>query len=124
MQNAKRRDFEAAGHLLFAFCILHFEFCILNYTLTHSRQVNKELWVVLSLFVVALLLNELLVSQRMVMSFYALPTVLSAYLYGRRHATLTAFASVLLVVLITLYSEWQPSTMSLASFAAGRWMDV
>ena len=96
----------------------------MNYTSTANRQVNKELWVVLSLFVVALLLNELLVSQRMVMSFYALPTVLSAYLYGRRHATLTAFASVLLVVLITLYSEWLPSSTSLASFAAGRWMDV
>src|SRR5687768_4748394 len=60
----------------------------------------------------------------MVMSFYALPTVLSAYLYGRRHATLTAFASVLLVVLITLYSEWVPADVSLAAFLSGRWMDV
>ena len=86
----------------------------MNYTSSlNPRHVNKELWVILSLFAVALLLNELLVSQRMVMSFYALPTVLSAYLYGRRHATLTALASVLLVVLITLYSDWVPANMSL-----------
>jgi len=96
-----------------------------NYTSSlNPRHVNKELWVILSLFAVALLLNELLVSQRMVMSFYALPTVLSAYLYGRRHATLTALASVLLVVLITLYSDWVPANMSLAAFVSGRWMDV
>lgn len=98
---------------------------MLNYTsVLHPRQVNKELWVILSLFAIALLLNELLVSQRMVMSFYALPTVLSAYLYGRRQATLTALASVLLVVLITLYSDWVPANVSLTEFAAGRWMDV
>ena len=97
----------------------------MNYTSTlNPRHVNKELWVILSLFAVALLLNELLVSQRMVMSFYALPTVLSAYLYGRRHATLTALASVLLVVLITLYSDWVPANMSLPAFVSGRWMDV
>jgi len=97
----------------------------LNYTsVLNPRQVNKELWVILSLFAIALLLNELLVSQRMVMSFYALPTVLSAYLYGRRQATLTALASVLLVVLITLYSDWVPANVSLTEFAAGRWMDV
>ena len=97
----------------------------MNYTSSlNPRHVNKELWVILSLFAVALLLNELLVSQRMVMSFYALPTVLSAYLYGRRQATLTALASVLLVVLITLYSDWVPANVSLTEFAAGRWMDV
>ena len=87
-------------------------------------QVNKELWVILSLFAVALLLNEQLVSPRMVMSLYALPTVLSAYLYGRRHATLTAFASVLLVVLIPLYSDWVPANLSLGAFVSGHWMDV
>ena len=64
------------------------------------EQVNKELWLVLSLFLIALLLNALVASQQMVLGFYTLPTVFSAYLYGRRHATLTAFASVLLVVLL------------------------
>jgi putative nucleotidyltransferase with HDIG domain len=85
------------------------------------QQVNRELWVILSLFVVALLLNTL-VSQQMVMSFYALPTVASAYLYGRRHATLTAFASVLLVVLLALYTD--PPTVPAIAAAYSRWTDL
>ena len=41
----------------------------------------------------------------MVLSFYMLPTLGSAYLYGRRHATLTALASVLMVVLLIMYGN-------------------
>jgi putative nucleotidyltransferase with HDIG domain len=37
----------------------------------------------------------------MLLSFYTFPTLFSAYYYGRRHATLTALASVLLIVLVT-----------------------
>ena len=62
------------------------------------ERVNKELWVLFSLFAIALLLNHLIAAQQMVLSFYMLPTIASAYFYGRRHGTLTAFASVLLVV--------------------------
>ncbi len=64
------------------------------------EQVNQELWLVLSLFLIALAFNSLKASQRMVLGFYTLPTVLSAYMYGRRHATLTALFSILLVILI------------------------
>jgi putative nucleotidyltransferase with HDIG domain len=67
------------------------------------EQVNKELWVILSLFSIGLLLNYAVASHRMILAFYVLPTVVSAYFYGRRHATLTALASVLLVVLLVLY---------------------
>jgi putative nucleotidyltransferase with HDIG domain len=69
------------------------------------ERVNKELWVVLSLFVIAFVLNYVVASQRMVLSFYVLPTIGSAYVYGRRHATLTALASVLLVILLFLFAE-------------------
>jgi putative nucleotidyltransferase with HDIG domain len=65
------------------------------------EAVNKELWLLLSMFSLCLLLNYV-VSSHMILSLYALPTLLSAYVYGRRHATLTAFASVLIVVLMTL----------------------
>jgi putative nucleotidyltransferase with HDIG domain len=65
------------------------------------ERVNKELWLILSMFVIALLLNFVIDSQRMMLSFYTLPTLGSAYLYGRRHATLTAVASVLMVALLT-----------------------
>jgi putative nucleotidyltransferase with HDIG domain len=68
--------------------------------LRHVEAVNRELWLVLSLFVVAGIVNFVVSGQRMVLSFYTLPTLFSAYHYGRRHAALTALASVLLVVLI------------------------
>jgi putative nucleotidyltransferase with HDIG domain len=87
-------------------------------------EVNKELWVLLSLFFIALLLNYVVASQRMILSFYALPTLTSAYFYGRRHATLTALASVLTVVLMLLFSK-TPMVMSAA--AAGpyeQWIDL
>ena len=52
------------------------------------QRVNKELWVILSLFAIALLLNQVIASQRMVLSLYVLPTIASSYFYGRRHGTL------------------------------------
>jgi putative nucleotidyltransferase with HDIG domain len=65
------------------------------------ERVNKELWLILSMFVIGWLLNVLVDAGRTMLSFYTLPTLGSAYLYGRRHATLTAFASVLLVAILT-----------------------
>jgi len=65
-------------------------------------QVNRELWLVLSLFIIAGLLNWLVASHGMVLGFYTLPTLFSAYMYGRKHAVLTAVGSVLLVVIVTL----------------------
>lgn len=64
------------------------------------EDVNKELWLILSICVIAGMLNYLVVSHRMVLGFYTLPTLFSAYWYGRRHATLTAFASVLVVIIV------------------------
>src|SRR6187431_252976 len=74
-------------------------------SLRRFEQVNKELWILLSLFGIALLLNQVLSSQQMVLGFYVLPTLGSAYLYGRRQATLTALASVLMVVGLMMYRD-------------------
>jgi len=73
--------------------------------LRNIERVNKELWILLSLFAIALLLNHVFASQQMVLGFYVLPTLGSAYLYGKRHATLTALASVLMVVLLLMYGD-------------------
>ncbi|MEO8679827.1 MAG: HD-GYP domain-containing protein [Vicinamibacterales bacterium] len=91
-------------------------------SLGRLEEVNKELWLLLSMFSLCLLLNNLVASQRLVLSFYTFPTLVSAYVYGRRHATLTAFASVLIVVFMTL----QNPVMLAASTAAwlDRWLDV
>ena len=60
----------------------------------------------------------------MVLAFYTLPTVFSAYLYGRRHATLTAVASVLLVVLLGRANPLMFTDTSGESVLASEWLDV
>jgi len=61
------------------------------------RKINPELLLLLFLVLIAAILNFLVASQRMALVFYFLPVLFSAYHLGRRHATLTAFASVVLV---------------------------
>jgi hypothetical protein len=65
-------------------------------------EVNQELWLVLSLFVVAALLNWLMDSGRMILGLCTLPTIFSAYVYGRRHAVLTASGSIVLVIILAI----------------------
>ena len=64
-------------------------------------RVNKELWLLLSMFAIAGLLNILSDAQRVVLGFYGLPIVGAAYFYGRRHAVLTAYGCVLLALQVT-----------------------
>ncbi|MFZ3211989.1 MAG: HD domain-containing phosphohydrolase [Terriglobales bacterium] len=70
---------------------------------TPAGGANKELWLLLSLFLIALLSNFVVEGQRMVLALYTLPTLFSAYKYGRRHAVMTALASTLLVVLVVYF---------------------
>jgi putative nucleotidyltransferase with HDIG domain len=70
------------------------------------EKVNKELWIILSMFIIAAILNFAVAAQRMVISLYTLPTVFSAYVYGRRHATLTAVGSSMVVVLLLYTRPW------------------
>lgn len=67
--------------------------------ISRFAEVNKEWWLLLSLFVIAGLLNWYGGMNFMLLFLYVLPTLFSAYFFGQRHATLTAFASVFLVVL-------------------------
>ena len=69
------------------------------------KDANKELWLFLMMFAIAAVFNFTVASNRIMLGFYVLPTVFSAYFYGRRHATLTALGSSLLVILIV---HWNP----------------
>ena len=88
------------------------------------EEVNRELWLVLSLFILAGMSNLLLDGHHMVLGLYSLPTLFSAYIYGRRHATLTALASVFLVVLVTYFnpSLFRVSRVTLASY--DKWFEI
>jgi putative nucleotidyltransferase with HDIG domain len=88
------------------------------------EEVNKELWLLLSLFSICLMMNLVVDGQRMVLSFYTLPTLGSAYLYGRRHATLTAFGSVLLVCLMTWYNPVLFAATAPIAVPVSQWLDI
>ncbi len=92
--------------------------------LRRLEEVNRELWLVLSLFVLAALLNTLVDSQRVLLGLYTLPTVVSAYLYGRRHATLTALASVLMLVLLAWFDPQFLGARRAAIIVGGKWIDL
>jgi len=87
------------------------------------RKINPELWLLLFLVVIAAMLNFLVASQRMALVFYFLPTLYSAFYFGRRHATLTAVASVVLVVLLTFTNPTMFKGRVELPFDA-RWFDL
>jgi putative nucleotidyltransferase with HDIG domain len=88
------------------------------------EAVNKELWIILSMFLIAATLNFVVGSQRMVLVLFTLPTLGSAYFYGRRHATLTAAASVLVVTLL-FYTKPEIVSGQAAAFApVTPWLDL
>jgi len=87
------------------------------------RKINPELLLLLFLVVIAAMLNFLVASQHMALMFYFLPTLYSAYRFGRRHATLTACASVLLVVILT-YVNPAMFTRPAAFPIDSKWFDL
>jgi len=70
---------------------------------------TKELLLLLFLFLIAAGLQFFAGSLRMALCFYFLPTLYSAYHFDRRHATLTAFACVVLVVLLNFLNNLTPA---------------
>ncbi len=87
-------------------------------------EVNKELWLILSMVMIMGGMNYLLASQRMLLGLYTLPTLFSAYFFGRRHATLTAFASVLIVsIAIKFNPSWLGETRS-TIFLDSKWFEI
>ena len=48
------------------------------------EDVNKELWLLLSMFAIAALVNFLVAANRVVLTLYFIPTLFAACYYGRR----------------------------------------
>jgi hypothetical protein len=77
------------------------------------NKILKESILLLSLFMIAALVQFFAQSLPMALCFYFLPTLYSAYFFGRRHATLTAFACVFLVVLLDFLNNIMPAHRTL-----------
>jgi putative nucleotidyltransferase with HDIG domain len=88
------------------------------------QDVNKELWLLLMMFALLAGLNYLVASDRMMLGLYVLPSVYSAYTRGRRHAALTALASVLLVILIVYFNPRLFTEQAPVRLLAEKWWDI
>lgn len=86
-------------------------------------EVNRELWLVLSLLVIAAIMNSLIAAHGMILSFYTLPTLFSAYFFGRRHAVLTSVASISIVILVTWFNPRIFQTMGL-TLGTEKWYEI
>ncbi len=65
-------------------------------------DINKELLLILSIIAAAGVVNFFVAGQRLVLTFYNLPTLMAAYYFGRRRAVEAASASILFVVWMNL----------------------
>jgi putative nucleotidyltransferase with HDIG domain len=65
-------------------------------------DINKELLLILSIIAAAGIVNFFIAGQRLVLTFYNLPTLMAAYYFGRRRAVEAAAASILFVVWMNL----------------------
>ena len=74
-----------------------------------TSKIAKESILLLSLFLIAAMVQFFAQSLPMALCFYFLPTLYSAYYFGRRHATLTAFACVFMVVLLDFLNNLIPA---------------
>lgn len=87
------------------------------------EEVNKELWLLLSIFAIAALVNFLVAANRVVLTLYFIPTLFAAYYYGRRLATLTAVGSALLVVLVVYFNP-ELSAGAPGAVLGEQWFDI
>jgi putative nucleotidyltransferase with HDIG domain len=70
--------------------------------ISRVSDINKELLLIFSIIAAAGIVNFFVAGQRLVLTFYNLPTLLAAYYFGRRRAVEAAAASILFVVWMNL----------------------
>jgi putative nucleotidyltransferase with HDIG domain len=88
-------------------------------------RISKEIWIILSMLAIAWLLNYTIASRYLLLGFYTLPAVMSAYLFGRRQAVLTAFASILLVSLVSHFNPKHFEQFNLAGLGGdNQWYHI
>jgi putative nucleotidyltransferase with HDIG domain len=92
--------------------------------LRRVSEINGELWLILSLFLIAMLLNYMVSMHHAVLGFYFFPTIFSAYFYGRRHATMTALLSFALVVSLTYFNPSLFTFRGGQTLADSKWFDI
>lgn len=70
--------------------------------LSGLMEVNKELLLIFSIIAFAAVINFFVAGQRLVLTFYNLPTLFAAFYFGRARAVQTAIASILIVAWLNI----------------------
>jgi putative nucleotidyltransferase with HDIG domain len=65
-------------------------------------ETNKELLLIFTIIAFAAVINFFVAGQRLILTFYNLPSLFAAYYFGRRRAVQTAIASTLIVCWLNL----------------------
>jgi hypothetical protein len=70
--------------------------------LAYLGGVSKELWLIFSIVASAGLFSFFIGGQRLILTFYNIPTFIAAYYFGRRRAVEAALGSILFVIWVDL----------------------
>ncbi|HEY4838044.1 MAG TPA: HD-GYP domain-containing protein [Candidatus Acidoferrales bacterium] len=73
-----------------------------NKFLSRLSGVSKELWLILSIVASAGVFNYFVGGQRLILTFYNIPTFFAAYYFGRRRAVEAALGSILFVTWVDM----------------------
>jgi putative nucleotidyltransferase with HDIG domain len=87
-------------------------------------DINKELLLILSIIAAAGIVNFFIAGQRLVLTFYNLPTLLAAYYFGRRRAMAAAVASILFVIWMNLMNPTALGGFEWRAQALMAWSDL
>jgi putative nucleotidyltransferase with HDIG domain len=81
--------------------------------------VSKELWLIFSIVGSAGVFNYVVGGQRLILTFYNLPTFFAAYYFGRRRAVEAALGSILFVTWVDMMN---PSILGRHSMEMNGWL--
>jgi len=86
---------------------------------TYLGNVSKELWLIFSIVGSAGAFNYLVGGQRLILTFYNIPTFFAAYYFGRRRAVEAALASILFVTWVDMMN---PAILGRHSVEMNGWL--
>jgi len=87
--------------------------------LSYLSGVSKELWLIFSIVASAGVFNYLIGGQRLILTFYNIPTFFAAYYLGRRRAVEAALGSILFVTWVHMMN---PTIMGQQSVEMNGWL--
>jgi putative nucleotidyltransferase with HDIG domain len=86
---------------------------------SYLSGVSKELWLIFSIVASAGIFNYFIGGQRLILTFYNIPTCFAAYYFGRRRAVEAALASILFVTWVDMMN---PTILGRQSMEMNGWL--